>query len=207
MKDGEQNLSRKRRALKITAIVCISLVALFVALYFTPFFVMLAGEKTDIVGDPKIMIVFGYKLDGDDMPSLLKNRLDVALEYLQTHDDVSVILSGGGDGDNTEAKRMFDYLTAHGVGEDVLYLEERSTTTVENVIFSAELIKEEGLNSSNGVLLVSNDFHLARIKMLCKRLNAPAPFSTLAAPSSPPSQKAMMYLREPFALIFDFLSA
>ena len=50
---------------------------------------------------------------------LLRDRLDEALDYLEDHPDMTVVVSGGQGPDEptSEAQAMADYLTAHGVGE------------------------------------------------------------------------------------------
>ena len=198
-----------KKVFKAIGIVLLVIVALVVLCFVASLIGVFAGSHSEIQGDPQVMLIFGYKLDGEDMPSLLKSRLDSALGYLAEHPDMTVIVSGGkGDGESmSEAQRMYDYLTEQGVDGSQIIVEDKASTTAENIGFSLDLIKQNDIDISGGVLLVSNEFHLARIRMLWKRAGNPAVANTLAAPSEPTSQKALMHLREPFALIIDFLSA
>ncbi len=203
-----KNVSGKQKsAKKALIIVFAALISAIFLLYCIPLFAVLSGRRSRVVGEPQVMVIFGYKLDGDEVPPLLKSRLDVAKTYLDEHPDVVAILSGGAEGKTSEAQRMFEYLRERGVDENRLIKEERSATTAQNIRFSLDLIKEKNLDASKGILLVSNEFHLYRIKMLLRRADADIAASTLAAPSVPASDKAMMYLREPFALLYDFLFA
>ena len=198
-----------KKVMRIVGIILIVVIILALICFIVPLIAVFAGSHSDIEGEPSVMIVFGYKLDGGEMQSLLKCRLDTATEYLSEHPNMTVIVSGGkGDGEHmSEAQCMYDYLVEKGVDEARILKEDASATTVENIRFCLDLIEERGVDASNGVLLVSNEFHLARIRMLWKRAGNKYPASTLAAPSEPTSQKALMHLREPFALLMDFLSA
>ena len=101
---------------------------------------------------------------------------------------------------------MYDYLTDHGVDGEQIRMEDQSSNTVENLRNSAALLAEEGYDTSDGVVVVSNGFHLTRVRMLWGRVwDCDAPLSTLAAPSSHVPSRLKMYLREPLALVKSFL--
>ena len=144
----------------------------------------------------------------DGEPSiLLRDRLDRALDYLEDHPDLTVVVSGG-QGDNepvTEARCMADYLMERGVEEDQLLLEERSHNTDQNLRYSRELLEAEGCDLSQGVVVVSNGFHLTRARMLAERAGYDS-VSTLAAPSSHLPSRLHMYVREPLALVKSFVA-
>ena len=124
---------------------------------------------------------------------------------------LSAVLAGavtfaGGQGDNepvTEARCMADYLMERGVEEDQLLLEERSHNTDQNLRYSRELLEAEGCDLSQGVVVVSNGFHLTRARMLAERAGYDS-VSTLAAPSSHLPSRLHMYVREPLALVKSF---
>ena len=77
------------------------------------------------------------------------------------------ILSGGqGDDEEiSEAVCMRNYLTAAGVEEDRLILEDRSTSTRENLLFSDQLT---GCGSAR-CGIISNDFHICRVLKLARQ--------------------------------------
>lgn len=81
------------------------------------------------------------------------------MQYLEENPYTKAVLSGGkGEGEDiSEALAMREYLVAHGIDPERLILEERSTSTAENLKFSLELI---GLDHSVGV--VTNHFHVFR---------------------------------------------
>lgn len=199
--------SKKRRALMAVLITFAILLVLLTATFFAPMFAILANEHTQISGDPQLMIVFGCDNDGYEMSSALKSRVDTALDYLTAHPTVRAILTGGRVQDKqvSEAECMRAYLAEHGVAADRLIVEDNAKDTVENVKYSLEIIAQQDLDTSQGVLLVSSEFHLARIKMLWKRAKGATPASTLAASSAP--DKAISTIKESFVLFYIFLTA
>ena len=122
--------------------------------------------------------------------------------YLEDHPDMTVVVSGGQGPDEptSEAQAMADYLTAHGVEEEKVLLEPDSHNTAQNLDYSRRLLDREGIDTSDGVLLVSNGFHLTRARMLAERAGFEQ-VSTLAAPASHLPSRLYMYVREPLALV------
>lgn len=168
---------------------------------------VLYGSYDHIQGDPRAMVVLGCQVMPDGEPSiLLRDRLDRALDYLEDHPDLMVVVSGG-QGDNepvTEARCMADYLMERGVEEDQLLLEERSHNTDQNLRYSRELLEAEGCDLSQGVVVVSNGFHLTR----APDAGGTGPDMTVSPPWRPPSTTCppgCTYMcREPLALVKSF---
>ena len=122
-------------------------------------------------GDPRrhcdYMVVLGAGVRGN-VPSLsLQNRIDAAYDYLTEHPDVTAILSGGqGDGENiTEAQCMFDHLTAMGIPENRLIMEDQATSTWENLNFSLNLIEERTGKRPEEIGVLSSEYHLFRASL------------------------------------------
>ncbi len=167
---------------------------------------VLSGARDDLRGNPKVMIILGCQLRADGPSVLLQDRLDTALEYLDGHPDMTVVVSGG-QGENepvSEAQGMADYLTEHGVSPDSIILEASSHNTYQNMVYSARCLEEADIDLSQGVLIVSNGFHLTRAKMLAGRAGF-TDISVLSAPSSHTATRLWMYIREPLALVKSFL--
>ena len=166
------------------------------------------GSRDHVQGQPKTMIVLGCQVKPWGPSMLLQDRLDKALAYLQMHPQVTVIVSGGQGWDEpiSEAQCMRDYLVERGVAPERIHMEDTSHNTHENLINSAALMERIGLEKEDGVLLVSNGFHLTRARMLWERGNGgEETVSTLAAPSSHVPSRMWMYIREPLALVKSFL--
>jgi hypothetical protein len=81
-----------------------------------------------------------------------------------------LVLSGGAKahGGRTEAAAMAAYLGDLGIPAQDLVLEERSTTTPENLRYSAALLAERPV--APPVVVVTSDFHVRRAAALARRL-------------------------------------
>ena len=165
---------------------------------------------------PKVMVIFGCQMRRDGPSVLLKDRLDAALAYWEAHPDIKIVVTGGkGDDEHvSEARGMYDYLTAHGVDGANIYMEDKSRNTWQNINNTFALMEREGWELTDDVLLVSSGFHLARIELLWNRARAQALrgetyggqyVSTLAAPVSHAPSAVHMFFREPLALVKSFL--
>lgn len=128
---------------------------------------ILAGMSCGHETECRYLIVLGAHVEGRRITDSLKRRLDRAYGYLKTHPDATAVLSGGqGEGEEiTEAEAMAGYLCARGVEPERLILEDRSTTTKENLLFSRMLIGD----TEKPVGIVSNNFHLYRARLLAKK--------------------------------------
>ena len=170
--------------------------------------IVLAGGHTRLREDqpPETMVILGCQVMERGPSELLQDRLDTALDYLETQPDMTVVVSGG-QGSNepeSEAACMRDYLVEHGVESGRILMEDQSHSTAENLRFTQQVLEDNGLEADGGLLIVSNGFHLARVRMLAERYYGEE-VSTLAAPSSHLPSRVWMYLREPLALLKSFL--
>ncbi len=167
---------------------------------------VLGGARDHVTGDPQVMIVLGCQVKSYGPSVLLQDRLDKALDYWKEHRDMIIVVSGGQGPDepSTEARAMADYLAARGVPEEQLLLEEESHNSIQNLKNSKEVLERAGFSVENGVLVVSNGFHLSRVRMLARRAGY-GDISTLAAPASHLPSRLKMYIREPVALVKSFV--
>lgn len=113
------------------------------------------------------VIVLGAQVRGTKVSKALRKRLDCAAEYAMENPETVFFLSGGqGDGEDiTEAEAMYEYLIEAGVDADRLRMEDRSTTTWENLEFCNEL---QPLHTE-AVGIISNDFHIYRAVQMARR--------------------------------------
>lgn len=202
---------RKHTGWKVLLVLVLAAALLFAGLELT---IGLQG-RTRLVGQPQTMVIFGCQMKKDGPSVLLKDRLDTALDYLESHPEMTVIVTGGkGDDEHvSEAQGMYDYLTAHGVDGNRIYKEDQSRNTWQNVNYTLDLMEQEGMELTQDVVLVSNGFHLSRIQLLWDRSRNvrlagetyhDQYISTLAAPVSHAPSAARMFFREPLALVKSF---
>lgn len=169
---------------------------------------VLTGARDEVKGDPQLMVILGCQVKPWGPSILLQDRLDTALAYLQEHPGMTVVVSGGQGPDEpeSEAQCMADYLTEHGVAGEQILLEDQSHNTDQNLRYTIGLLAEKGYDTTGDILVVSNGFHLTRVRMLWGRAAGGAyNLSTLAAPSSHGPSRLKMYLREPLALVKSFV--
>ena len=112
-------------------------------------------------------------LNGEKVTPLLKNRIDKAVEaYRQSSNpNVKLIASGGRGGDEkiSEAEAICNYLMEEtDVPREAILLEEDSTTTYENLLFSKEI--GEKLVANPRFLFVTNDYHVFRTSTYARQL-------------------------------------
>ena len=155
------------------------------------------------------VVVLGAGVNGKSPSLSLHTRLTAALDYLEENPDVPAVLTGGrGYGEEiTEAQCMYDWLTARGVDPARLILEERAGNTAENFAFSKDLLEEHGIDpAEDNAAVVTNDFHIARSRLIAARQGYGHAFGV---PAELPWKhlEVNYYLREAFAmvktLIFD----
>jgi uncharacterized SAM-binding protein YcdF (DUF218 family) len=152
------------------------------------------------------IIILGAGLIGEYPSMILATRLNAAVEYIKARDEIPVIVSGGmGEGETiTEAEAMFRYLRAHGVNENLIWKEEASTRTEENLAYSMAIIEEHGLDIDNiKVAVVTNDFHLYRAKLIAEK--AGLDVIGIAAQTPGLGQRILYYCREAAALASELL--
>lgn len=117
--------------------------------------------------EAKYCIVLGAQWKKTGPSVILKYRLDTAVQYLKEHPDTIAIVSGG-QGSNeiiSEAQGMKEYLCNAGIAESRILTEDRSTSTVENLLYSADLMD----NKNDKTVIITNDFHLFRALKLAKK--------------------------------------
>lgn len=147
--------------------------------------------------DYDYVIVLGAGLWGERISLILEKRLEVAVELAEAMPDVQFILSGGKgeDEDLSEAEAMKRYMVAHGVEENRIILEDKSTSTSENLDYSKVILDNRG---GGELLLLTSDFHLYRALELAKKKG----LTTDGIASNTPPSVYMNYLtREYFAVL------
>lgn len=162
---------------------------------------MKQGVQPVANGTAEYVIVLGAKVKPGGVPSLsLKNRLEEAVKYLNKYPHVKVIVSGGqgADEDRTEASVMLKYLQDNGIDTNRILVEDQSTSTYENLLFSKELLP----TGTKRITIVSNDFHLKRAKYLAESLDFEV---DVVAAKTPKSVEAKLKLRERAALLKTYI--
>ncbi len=169
---------------------------------------VLHGSHDHVEGQPNIMVILGCQVKPWGPSILLQDRINKAADYLQEHPDVIVVASGGQGPDEyiSEAQAIRDGLVKQGIESSRILLEDQSYNTIQNLRNSMEVLKKNGYSTQEDMIVVSNGFHLTRVRMLWTRIHGDDNnLSTLAAPSSHVPSRYKMYVREPIALVKSFI--
>lgn len=156
------------------------------------------GAKPQSGADYVLVLGAQWKANGPSY--VLQKRLDAAIQYLTDNPDTLVIVSGG-QGSNeriSEAAGMQSYLVTAGIAEERIFMEDQSTNTCENLVFSSALLDK----SSDRVVLVTNNFHMYRAGRIAQKQGY-AHVEGLAA-GSYPGMLPNNLLREFLGVIKDF---
>ncbi len=121
-------------------------------------------------GDAPYLVVLGAKVRRDGPSLSLQNRIDAAYDYLTAHPDTVAVVSGGQGPDEhiSEAKCMFDHLTAMGIAPERVWMEDKATSTWENLNFSLDLIEEKTGRRPEKLGVLSSEYHLYRASLFTK---------------------------------------
>lgn len=177
-------------------------VVIFIALsvfYFSSLILMFVLYNIYIQYIPKSLL-FDYViihgcglLDGHVVSPLLAARVDKAIQVYTRAKTKPILIPSGGRGSDesiSEAQAMHDYLIEHGIPESDIYMEDESTTTMENLANCKKYIDARAAeNNHDGVAakhkrpqiaLVSSNYHVYRcllyaetLKMKCIGIGAP----------------------------------
>lgn len=156
-----------------------------------------------VEGSPELIIILGARLYGLVPSPSLVERLETGYDYLVTHENALVVVSGGigGGEDITEAAAMKNYLLEKGIKEERILVEDVSTNTFQNITFSKELLKEklpEFDLDHEAIGIVTNDYHVFRGVMMAKRFG----FQAVGIPAkTPPTTLVKGYVREYFGVL------
>ena len=152
-------------------------------------------------GSPKeqveYMVVLGAKVR-DDGPSVsLWDRIYAAAEYMEEHPNVTAIVSGGKGSDEpmTEAQAMYDELVALGIDPNRIWLEDKATSTWENINFTLDLIEEKAGERPTKLGVLSSEYHLFRASLFADACGVEE-FVGVPAPTSRLSQMINHFMRE-----------
>lgn len=147
------------------------------------------------------VVVLGAYLKKSGPSTTLEYRLEKAYDYYLNNPNVVIVVSGG-QGPNEhkpEAEGMAEYLVEKGIPKEQILVENKSTSTTENLRFSKEYIDEE--NSSVGI--ITNNFHVFRATQIAKKAGYKEVYGIAAR--SYPLLQAQNMLREFFGVVKDFV--
>ena len=120
------------------------------------------------------LVVLGNRMNDDgSMTELAEKRVQAAVRMVGALNTKYIILSGGIANEKagkSEASAMAERLAELGVPQEKIVLEDKSTTTKENALFSVPLAASLGVTQ---LVVVTSNEHMSRnflnpIKLFCK---------------------------------------
>ena len=146
----------------VSVILCIGILLACV----TEFFILKAS-----FGEPKescdYAVLLGAKVRTSGPSVSLMDRIYGARDYMEAHPEVTVIVSGGQGPDEpmTEAQCMYEELVKLGIDPERIWLEDKATSTWENLNFSLNLIEEKTGLRPEKIGIISSEYHLFRASL------------------------------------------
>ncbi len=166
-------VNAKVKALSKTGAGKIFLTVICIAVAVVLIFVIWATGKMTRAADnpPKgetTVIVLGCQVKETGPSRMLRERLDATYTYLVENPDAKCILSGGQGPDEPESEAlcMYKWLVAKGIDEKRLYIEDKSSSTKENLLYSKKVIEEENLPKT--ITIITSEFHQYRAAQIAK---------------------------------------
>lgn len=190
--------------IKLKRIICI-LLALGVAYFITVEAFIVSTASGDSDADYDYIIVLGAAVRGDTPSRSLVERMEAARGYLAEHPDAVAIVSGGqGDGENlSEGLAMYKWLTARGIDGSRIIIEDKATSTYENLKYSFDIIGSRDNVSDVSVAVVTSEYHIYRAKLLASSLDYDV--SSIAADTGLLPVKLNYFIREAFGVTYQWV--
>ena len=163
----------------------------------------LVGDAFKIKGHKTAIITLGYALEDDGtMNVILIKRLEKTLEAVKLNPESIVVVTGGVPKKGiTEAIIMKKWLVKHGVKADKIIIETYARSTVENALYSTDILAKSKISSA---VIISSASHVRRaitlFDLAAKQTGQQISFTTLAYFDTPlsvlktPSNKEAMGL-------------
>lgn len=123
-------------------------------------------------GKPNCIVVLGCQLWGENPSPMLQKRLDKAYDLLIKYPDVPVVVTGGQGDDEviSEGEGMKRYLVRRGISEERIIVEDKSTSTYENIKNAFEMTDKMGL--SRDITIATSEYHMYRASLIAKSQGA-----------------------------------
>ena len=161
-----------RRLPRWVKTVVLSGVGLVLAVAIAVFAVMgaAAADRPQGGDAPETVVLLGCQVYHGRPSMMLQGRIDAAYAYLAAHPEAVCVTTGGLDRTSetlTEGGCAAQALMAMGIAPERIYAEEKSFDTRENLLFAAEIIRENSL--SDRVVIASDNFHQYRGQLFARQ--------------------------------------
>lgn len=151
------------------------------------------------------IIVLGAAVHGDTPSLSLIERMSAARDYMAEHPDTVAIVSGGQGSDEnlSEAQAMYNWLTAEGIQPERILLEDKATSTLENLEFSFEIIRSRGDDPARNTAIVTSEYHIYRAQLISRSLGVQV--GAVAAHTTYVNIMLNYFIREAFGVTYQWV--
>lgn len=151
------------------------------------------------------IIVLGAAVHGDTPSLSLVERMSAARDYMQAHPQTIAIVSGGQGSDEnvSEAAAMTAWLTDNGIDKSRIIAEDKATSTLENLEYSFNIIRQRGDDPNDSCAVVTSEYHIYRAKLLAQSLDVSV--GSVAARTTYVPIMINYFIREAFGVTYQLV--
>ena len=163
-------MNKIKSIISTTVIVIISVILIVV--FATSISIVNYGKK-DEKQSADVAIVLGAALSYNTVSPVYRERINHAINLYNEGYVKRVILTGGmGEGNiYSDAFIAMEYAHSKGLPKEAILLEEKSTVTEENIIYSKEIMDK---NDFKTAIIVSDPLHMKRAMKMAENCNLTA---------------------------------
>lgn len=154
------------------SLILSGIVCYFECMFFSSMWCGLMAARNKPNYPIKYIIILGCGIAKDgSLPPLLRCRVDKAIEFYNNQcnatGEKAIFIPSGGQGNDeciSESEAMRNYLLSCGIDNEQIIIENKSTTTYENMKFSKKIIEDRNkLNKTEGkVIFSTTNYHVFR---------------------------------------------
>lgn len=185
-----------KTAKRITAVILALGLAYFVIIEVP----IVSAASGDTEESADYLIVLGAAVHGNTPSLAMRERCNAAITYLQANPDCVVIVSGGQGNDEIipEAEAMKALLIEDGIADSRIIVEDKSTSTYENLLNSSEYIEDGSV-----IAVCTSEYHLYRAKLIGRGLG----LELIGVPAKTGylSVRTNYFIREAFGVTYQWI--
>jgi uncharacterized SAM-binding protein YcdF (DUF218 family) len=162
-------------------------------------------DQVDAAFRPELIVILGASTPNAQPSPTLVERLKLGHKLALVSPEAMIVVSGGVDFRQTvsEAQVMKDYLLRLGLAESRIVMEDESTSTYENLLFTARKLQTLNVGQQARMMLVTSDFHTLRSELIAARVGWKEVIS--AGAITPLYMRYNAWIREYFACLSGWL--
>ncbi|MBE6762665.1 MAG: YdcF family protein [Ruminococcaceae bacterium] len=161
---GGEGVNKRKRIIIISIIAII--LSILLGIIVTAISIWNYG-KVDEKKSADAAIVLGAALSYNTVSPVYGERINHAITlYNEGYVDYVILTGGVGEGNKySDAFIAMEYAISKGLPKNAILLEEKSTVTEENIIYSKEIMDENNLKTA---IIVSDPIHMKRAMRMAK---------------------------------------